>query len=308
MNERELQILIEKHITISNFPKVYKRLGKLEKEQIKKSLLGYAERLKWIDGRANLPVKVFHRIRKSNDCLDEMLKEARFSAKGVNSNFRVKLPQVMNEDLAYFLGVIAGDGYISKPKPNQRGGWVIQMCEDDYVFQTKIYIPLVKRLFGSKPKLYINKRKDGRRNYYSNLHSFIVVIYLTKILKIRNGRKVDKVQIPKAIIKHKNIRLRLAFIRGLFDTDGTVTSGRVRFSTISKKLASQVRCVLGENEIGHSENIWLKNSSSKILYTIEIRKKSLKRFNKLIGFKNNRKKKRLDRILAPSSSGQEVTS
>ncbi len=301
-----LELLASKGVTIANFPELFRELNSKEQNRIKSVIRKHPDHLKWIDGRANFPLRAFLEAYNQVNAL-AVLKEARFCAKGVCSNFRVKLPFELNEELAYFLGVLAGDGYLKEPKAHQRGGWTVEMCEDDYDFQVGVYRPIVERLFGCTPKLYLNKRKYGRNNLYSRINSMIMVFYLTRALGMISGSKAHVVETPSFIYKNKDLRLTLAFISGLFDTDGTVTSGRVKFSTVSKRLFHQIKRILSKADIHHSSNIWLKNNRSRLLYTVRISNRSLEKFNKLIGFRNNRKKIRLEKLLAPSSSGQETT-
>jgi len=295
-----LRVLITKHVTIANFPELYKQLTQNQKKQIEFSIKEYSDHKKWIDGRANFPLRILIKTGLSNGCLWRILKKASFSAKGVSSKFRIKLPLEMNGDLAYFLGVLAGDWSISKPKPHHRGGWTVQMHEDNFEYQTGIYKPLVERLFGCSLKLYKRKRKDGRANLYSAINSVIAVLYLTKVLGIKNGFKADVVSIPGFIYKNKE--LSLAYVQGLFDTDGTVTGGTAKFSTVSKQLFDQVRLVLNKVKIKYYTNTWLKNDNVRLLYTIIISKKFLTDFDKLIGFQNLKKQTRLKQLIAPSSS------
>ncbi len=292
-----LNPLINKGVTIANFPQLFKKLNSFEKKELQSIIREYPDHNKWVDGRANFPLRVFIKSCRPHKLALNLLNEARFSAKGVSSDFRLKLPLKINEDLAYFLGVLAGDGYMREPKMGQRGGWTIQMHEDDFEYQVNVYAPLVERLFGCLPKLYRTKRKDGRRNFYSSLNSVIAVLYLTKVFNIKSGYKVDKVTIPSFIYKNKNPRLKLAFIRGLFDTDGTVTSGVVKFSTVSRILYSQVRKILLEVGIANTVNKWLKNGRSRLLYTLRISKYSLKNFNGAIGFNHPAKRMKLERCL-----------
>jgi len=292
-----LKVLVSKHVTIANFPEIFEKLNLEQREKIELSIKKHSDNHKWIDGRANFPLNILIKGRMTYSQLSYLLKEARFSAKGVSSDFRIKLPLEINSDLAYFLGVQAGDGYISKPKSYHRGGWAVQMCEDDFEYQTQIYKPLVERLFGCSPKLYTNKRKDGRKNLYSSINSMLAVLYLTKVLGIKNGFKADIVDIPEFILKDK--RLALAFIGGLFDTDGTVTNGEVKVSTVSKNLIFQVKTMLDKVNIKNSLHTWLKNENVRTLYTISISRKSLNKFNKLVGFRNIKKDIKLKQIIAP---------
>ncbi len=298
-----LRFLVDDHITIANFPDVMDFLDESEKNKAIDSIRGN-DRSKWLGGRANLPVRLILESEFNQKLLAKILKAARYTGKGSDNAEGVKLPLEMDNDFAYFLGVLAGDGYISKPKPHQRSWWTIQMCEDDYLFQTRVYSPIVEKLFGYKPLIGINARKDGRINVFSRIDSFVIATYLISVIGLRNGYKTDIVSIPQIIIRSDNKLLRNAFVSGLFDTDGTVSEGRVRFSSVSKRLVEQVREVLIQNGIHSYVQSWVKNEKSKELYTIRVSTKDLKKFDELIGFRNIRKKAKLKQLIAPSSSGQ----
>jgi intein/homing endonuclease len=272
-----LETLVAKRATIANFSEIYESLEPKHKNLILKTTRGERERTKWMNGKANLPLRFLQKLFISKKLPMHILREARFSMKGVGTH-KIKLPLEINEDLSYFLGILAGDGYISSPKPHQTRWWIIQMCEDDQEFQSMVYIPLVERLFCYSPKIRINKRTDGRRNAYTRINSYVISLYLTKVLGIKSGYKTDSVEIPVRILQSEE-KIRLAFVRGLFDTDGTVTGGTARHSTVSENLFYQIQEVLrSKGQLGN--------------------------FSKIIGFKNHRKKTKLDDLLAPSSSGQ----
>lgn len=302
LNVRMLRVLVTNRATIANFPEIRDGLGQRHKKHILEAIKGNREHTKWLSGKANLPLKFLQELLISKKLSMDFLRESRFSVKGAGP-CKVRLPLEVNEDLAYFLGILAGDGHISNPKPHQARWWIIQMCEDALEFQSLVYIPLVERLFCYTPKIHVNKRTDGRRNVYTRINSFVIILYLTNVLGIRSGYKTDIVDMPVCIL-HSEEKIRLAFVRGLFDTDGTVTEGTARYSTVSEKLFYQVQTVLRSSGIEFRTNVWKKNEIAKQLYTIVIPKRQLGNFSKIVGFKNCRKKIKLEHLLAPSSSGQ----
>ena len=99
----------------------------------------------------------------------------------------------------------------------------------------------------------------------------------------------------------------IPLIQGLFDSDGTVIPkrGTIKFSSTSKKIISEVILILEKFDIHAKQYKWLKNSKSKMLYEAVIKqKKSILKFDEVIGFQHPKKEKRLktlcNRILLSS--------
>lgn len=120
----------------------------------------------------------------------------------------------MSDDFAYFLGVICGDGYIS-PKG------LIEIKTECKEYLESVYCPLVLRLFGIKAnvKYGINTSKTSGSYYRSYFYSRSVSELLIQLgLK---SPKTFSVAIPKEIMQSEG-NIRISFVRGLFDTDGTI--------------------------------------------------------------------------------------
>lgn len=126
----------------------------------------------------------------------------------------IKIPEI-NEDLAYLCGVLAGDGniLIRKFKNEYRvncGG----NPRDEVEFYDKTIVPLFERLF----HLHVKSRLMGK-TYGVNIYSKSLVLFLTEICGLPNGRK-DNLRIPP-IFKDNQLLVR-SFIRGVADTDFTI--------------------------------------------------------------------------------------
>ena len=112
--------------------------------------------------------------------------------------------------LAEFLGIILGDGNLNK-KSNCIT--IVGSLEDFYYHKNHV-VPLIKSLFDINPKL---RKRNDRNAYYIDFNSKNTMNYLTKVVGLVRGNKVNA-EIPKIIIN--NERLIPHFLRGLFDTDG----------------------------------------------------------------------------------------
>jgi len=186
-----------------------------------------------------------------NDCDDENL----------NRN-KITLPRYLDENLAFILGNYMGDGNTSKDglrfAINYEDDQLIEILENSFV-----------NIF-SLPSNYSETAKGDCISYYFNskiLRKFFEINNFVKD-KGNHGEGAASAFIPKQILKSRTSVL-CSFIRGLFDTDGTVCHNNdvpiVEFSTVSEKLAKQLQIVLlslniackvspVKNKSGFSEN------------------------------------------------------
>ncbi len=202
-----------------------------------------------------------------------------------------KLPHVLNETFAQFLGYFAGDGYAT----NNR----IEITDKD-LETLEFYRKLVENL-GLKSKIVVRDRKRLQINsasFFKYLcNNFEEVV-----------RKSKEREIPKSIQKSPS-RVVAAFLRGLFDAEGSVC-GCIKLTTLSKKLAYQTLLLLlrlGILANLEEEKIKTKfgnRSYERISYTIRIQSKdSISKFYSKIGFSHPTKKKRLEELIKKKSKG-----
>lgn len=129
------------------------------------------------------------------------------------------LPIKITEDLAYLIGVFAGDGSIGyREKKHEYSIKCVGNPKDEKKFYQKIIKPKFKKIFGItiKPKLF-----DKRTTFGFRIYSKSLILFLTKIMELPLGSKYNKLKIP-SLIKNDPKLVKL-FIRGLFDTDGCIS-------------------------------------------------------------------------------------
>lgn len=121
------------------------------------------------------------------------------------------LPSNFSEDLAEFVGILLGDGGITR---NQIAITVNSEADREYV---PFICNLGKKLFGEEPKYYKRKNSKACVIYYNGIN---LVKYLLSI-GLKAGNKIkQQVDVPpwiKSSEKHST-----ACLRGLIDTDGGV--------------------------------------------------------------------------------------
>ena len=121
----------------------------------------------------------------------------------------------LNKKYAELLGIMAGDGCLSKTARNKCYVYISSNSETDV--EHMIYVQsLFKDLFNRETTLH--KRKDENTIVLKFIDKKIFY-ELSKHCPI--GKKYDKLQIPDSIKGSKTFMTW--FIRGLFDTDGNVT-------------------------------------------------------------------------------------
>lgn len=186
----------------------------------------------------------------------------------------------LNSDMAYFLGVIAGDGYAGKNR--------IEVKTCDYKFLTDIYIPLIEKLFDIRPRLA--KESSGLNAHRVYFNSKDIFEFLCK-LNLKSP-KAFTVSMPYAI--KGNRKLEIAFARGVFDTDGNINTRNNKFTvnypTISlgsrsSKLIIEIATLL--KTLGLNARITHHSDKGKPYYLVRLYGfEQLAAFNSIVGFLN----------------------
>lgn len=127
-----------------------------------------------------------------------------------NTPNKIFKPTKLSEDLSEFLGIMFGDGSMTKVKNAIE---VSCNAQADFEHVTKHIRPLFIKLFKIKPTISFQKNKIRCKVYSKELLNF-----LSKKFDLPIGEKKNRLKTPEKIKQNK--RFACAFIRGLFDTDG----------------------------------------------------------------------------------------
>ena len=139
----------------------------------------------------------------------------------------LKLPNKISEDLAYIVGVLAGDGNICIRR--QKNDYRVK-CVGDPKTEVKFYNEIIKPLFKSVFNIDIDiKKQDSGSTYGFYVYSKALVEYLANIFELPIGKKYGKLKIPR-IIKERG--LTIPFIKGLADTDFCIVYKKVNYPSI----------------------------------------------------------------------------
>jgi S-adenosylmethionine synthetase len=208
---------------------------------------------------------------------------------------KYQFPKKLTDDYAYFLGLLMGDGDCTDD------GWVkICVCKKEQITNVQ---NLFKRLFGEKGKIY---------GHWAYLGGVELRAYLA-FLGLPQVKSFDKT-VPRAIWNGTRTNVA-SFLRGLFDTNGSVrlngrhkVSLRIHLATTSKQLAEEAQLLLlnfGIISHLHKTNSEGKSAvirgrvivSKRALYNLWIKgSEGVKIFRDEIGFGLSRKLAILNKI------------
>lgn len=149
--------------------------------------------------------------------------------------YKISLPKI-NKDLAYFCGLILGNGslpnaYSKRPNGKLQKRYIISFFCTSNEFLKEVYQPLFFKLFHISPKIYFQKKSKNCIVYNCRIESKHIFKFLESINLIR-GRKAKIARVPNLFKKHK-----LHVLAGLLDTDDGKKGSGFGFSTASKSLA-----------------------------------------------------------------------
>jgi phosphate starvation-inducible protein PhoH len=182
----------------------------------------------------------------------------------------------IDEDFAYLLGLIVGDGCLTIKNR------VLLSTMDESIKSA---------FYNFAERAGLHAFQNGEKNLVIASSQFYQLLLH---LGLSNGKAETK-SVPKAILTAPE-QIVSAFLSGLFDADGTVEKrdGTITFSTISGKLAVQVQIILLNFGIvsikSNKRGTYLGNPHFSFLLTIS--GEEAEKFDHSIGFKLERKKAR----------------
>ena len=192
--QREYLLKIKEKSQLS-WPKLAKLIGKS-----RSTILTYLRE------DCKVPMKVIDKLNSKYDIKVEY--EKVISLK--NTKKEIKFPKLSNK-FAELIGAIAGDGHLHL-YPAELSITCHKDLDREHVYHlSKIF----ENLFNQKPKILFQRNIIKLRFYSKEL-----VNKLNQEYELPIGRKMNRLRIPsKILIKQSYL---ISFIRGLFDTDGTI--------------------------------------------------------------------------------------
>ncbi len=236
----------------------------------------------WKSGKIRIPLRVLLKLGKKNRIVGNVKKLYLYSGKSVI------IPEGLNELLCEFVGRHCGDGSITIKNNDYR----IVLTESPEFL--KMHAKDIENLFGIKPKIRIISKKYGRVIFSSK----IIVRFLEQFFDIKHGPKTHTITEPK-IIRNSKINHRIAFVKGLINTEGSVyKSNRAYYfeiKLVNKNLLNSVKEIFDLLRIKYYYMIKGNYYTIRVLGLKEIDK-----INRLIGFNNPRIK------IPPMRPGKQV--
>jgi len=214
-------------------------------------------------------------------------REGKYKSNIISAVKPIKKPD-FSEKLAEFVGIVLGDGSISKSQIS-----ITLHSEDDKEY-SKFVVNLIKKLFN----VYVGTcyRKDSKAISY-NVSRTELVRFCTEELGLKQGNKIkQQVDIPDWVKRYN--QYAIACVRGLVDTDGCVFNHRYKvngkpygykklsFKSSSKPMITSVYKIL-ENE-GIKPRIARNN--------VDLRLESIKDIGRYFQIFNSHNPKHLKRL------------
>ena len=133
------------------------------------------------------------------------------------------IPNKITKELAELIGIIIGDGSTGIYKGKGYIHYEIRFYghkNEDFEYYKNNVNKLFKKLFNVNLKIR-NYKSQGNTSFIT-IDSKAIVFFLSKILKIPTGQKSSITKIPN-YIKTSSIEIKTAFMKGLADTDASLT-------------------------------------------------------------------------------------
>ena len=201
---------------------------------------------------------------------------------------KIKLPTELTPELAEEIGMHFGDGFLSNKRYDYR---LKGNPKDEKEYYQNYIKPLFKKLYNFDLNL-----KESYKSFGFELYSQALWEFKTKVIGIISGRK-EKISIPSTL-KVNNQKILCAFIRGLFDTDGSICFKtkygykkyypEIGISLTSKNLIKEVGEIL--KMLGFNPGVYFNDKYGRIsIYGIN----ALKKYENLINWSSQKNLKRL---------------
>lgn len=205
--------------------------------------------------------------------------------KNLRSTKTPTLPKTMTADLAYILGVLAGDGNLTRT---------------NYVSFTSADPEIVGTLYQWVGELGLSAQH--RQNYDHQIGSIVLNAWLKHIGL--SGYAYEK-EVPYTILQAPQNCVR-GFLQGLFDTDGhaELQNGYIQYVSCSEKLARQIHTLL--LQFGIVSKLTYKANEYRGAWCIRITGNAARSFYQSIGFRLERKQARSALLPTQANSNLDV--
>jgi len=200
-------------------------------------------------------------------------------------DYTTRVPRTMSADLAEFVGYFMGDGSL-----HAKG---LRLCVSNGDADVREHLKaLAKRLFNLDAKI-------SQRNGYEEVafHSVPLTIwweacgFAKQKPHAEHAGKGYQARIPDAVLASNDPATYGAFVRGLFEADGTVTGGVATLSTVCERFASDVKNLMLTLGIPTSTKRGTTGWGQSTVYVLRVRNAAYASgYVEKIGFLGHRKR------------------
>jgi ribonucleoside-diphosphate reductase alpha chain len=201
------------------------------------------------------------------------------------ADFTTTAPQILTADLAEFAGYFMGAGTLHAK------GLRLRAADEDADVRDRL-IALARQLFNIEATV-------SPKGAYTEIgiHSVPLAMWWQACGFAKHHPASDSrsksylAHVPDAVLASNDPVIYGAFLRGLFEADGTVVNGAAHLSTANASLADDVRTVLLTLGIPTSTRIDKSGWSGADLYVLRVRNADyVRNFLKTVGFIGDRKR------------------
>jgi ribonucleoside-diphosphate reductase alpha chain len=148
---------------------------------------------------------------------------------------QIDLPSVLDESLAFLLGLLAGDGFVASGSKDYRIGFSIS--HNSYLIEE---LPeFLQKMFPGVHVQRMQKDDDASVNFIVSSRSLKEFLVLNNLSK----EESHNVSVP-LLIRQSPPSVVGAYLRGLFEADGTITHGYPVLTSTSHRLIQETSALL----------------------------------------------------------------
>ncbi|MAG78930.1 hypothetical protein CMI40_00965 [Candidatus Pacearchaeota archaeon] len=179
-----------------------------------------------------------------------------------------RIPLLIDEELAFFVAAIIGDGHLRKNKLQIS----IEISNKKLLESIK---KMCKKLFNRKFNIHKIKKREGKKQTYNLIiDSKAIYNLLNIVFKIKKGKKSNIVKVPKIILK-SNKSIKASFLIGIMMTEGGKRRRGIGLSTSSKQLWKDLIKIFSDIGIKVLKDKWIYKKYKKEYYGISFKREFL---------------------------------
>lgn len=215
----------------------------------------------------------------------------------------------LTENQAYLIGVLLGDGHLRIPSEPGKYGTYLAIT-DENLARLETYRYLFEIAFGAKPIIKLKRNQDTRQRLHVNNAALVRELagrypMLTKRSPHRYVEKSLYLEPPQ---------IRAAFLRGLFDAEGTLAHHSVELISSSSDLVKQVKQLLSywgirariSRKFQEEYRMGDRPIKTGEYHLLSINSKDAILFQKFVGFLCEEKAKKLSNLVKWQEAGKNA--